>query len=47
MLKNPEDAHPRKVSTFGDDERLPEDTHSASVSTFGANEHLRQKGEVL
>jgi len=23
MLKNPEDAHPRKVSTFGDDERLP------------------------
>jgi len=47
MLKNPEDAHPKKVSTFGDDEHLTEDAHSVSMSTFGSHEHLRQQSEVL
>ncbi|MGE5141448.1 MAG: AAA family ATPase [Rudaea sp.] len=41
VLMTPEDAHPRKVSTFGDDEQVPEDAHSKSMSTFGPDEHLR------
>jgi hypothetical protein len=41
MLTNPEDAHPKKVSTFGDAEHLREDAHSKNMSTFGTDEHLR------
>ncbi len=41
MLKNPEDAHSRKVSTFEDVEHVREDAQPQNMSTFGNDEHLR------
>jgi hypothetical protein len=45
MLTNPEDAHSRKVSTFGDAEHVVEDAHHKNMSTFGPDEHLRDAAE--
>jgi putative DNA primase/helicase len=41
MLKNPEDAHSRRVNIFEEVEHVREDTQPRNMSTFAKDEHLR------